>query len=228
MIFIRSLAFAIVFYIGSFFWVMAALIVTPVGPRPLRAVVNNWGWFHRVAARVLLGQKVRIEGVIPDAPMLFIFKHESMFETIDLLCLFRHPLIAAKRELIDIPLWGRVAQTYGMMIVEREAGGSAMRSMRRVALQAMEDGRPVCLFPEGTRVPHGQYPEIRSGFAGLYSLLRVPVVPVAVDSGRVAPRNSFLKRPGTVTYKVGEIIPPGLPRDEAEALAHAAINALNA
>jgi 1-acyl-sn-glycerol-3-phosphate acyltransferase len=227
MILLRSLLFALVFYTGTFLWVVAALIVTPIGPRPLRAVVNNWGWFHRIVARVLLGQKVRIEGVIPDTPMLFIFKHESMFETIDLLCLFHHPMIAAKRELIDIPLWGRVAETYGMMIVEREAGGSAMRSMRRAAKEALAEGRPICLFPEGTRVPHGQRPDIRAGFAGLYTLLRVPVLPIAVDSGKVAPRNSFLKRPGTVTYKVGEIIPPGLPREEAEMLAHAAINALN-
>lgn len=227
MILLRSLLFALVFYPGTFLWVMAALIATPFGPKPLRAVVNSWGQFHRIAARLLLGQKVRIEGAIPDTPMLFIFKHESMFETIDLLCLFRYPMIAAKRELIDIPLWGRVARTYGMIIVEREAGASAMRSMRRTAAKALAEGRPICLFPEGTRVPHGQAPEIRAGFAGLYTLLRVPVLPIAVDSGRVAPRNSFLKRPGTVTYRVGEIIPPGLPREEAEALAHAAINALN-
>ncbi|WP_070156030.1 lysophospholipid acyltransferase family protein [Sphingobium phenoxybenzoativorans] len=227
MILLRSLLFALIFYPGTFLWVMAALIVTPFGPRPLRAVVGSWGWFHRIAARIVLAQKVKIDGVIPDTPMLFIFKHESMFETIDLLCLFHNPMIAAKRELIDIPLWGRVARTYGMIIVEREAGASAMRSMRRTAAKAMAEGRPVCLFPEGTRVPHGEAPEIRAGFAGLYTLLRVPVLPIAVNSGRVAPRNSFLKRPGTVTYKVGEIIPPGLPREEAEALAHAAINALN-
>jgi 1-acyl-sn-glycerol-3-phosphate acyltransferase len=50
---------------------------------------------------------------------------------------------------------------------------------------------------------------------------------VAVDSGKVAPRNSFIKRAGTITYRVGEIVPPGLPRGEAEARVHAAINALN-
>jgi 1-acyl-sn-glycerol-3-phosphate acyltransferase len=227
MVYIRSILFALIFYPGSLLWVLAALLMTPVGTGPLRAVVNSWGWFHRRCARILLGQKVRIEGVIPDTPMLFIFKHESMFETIDLLCLFHHPMVAAKRELIDIPLWGRAASAYGMMIVEREAGASAMRTMRRTAIAALAEGRPICLFPEGTRVPHGQAPEIRAGFAGLYSLLKVPVLPIAVNSGLVSPRRSFFKRPGTVTYKVGEIIPPGLPRDEAEARAHAAINALN-
>ena len=63
-------------------------------------------------------------------------------------------------------------------------------------------GRAICLFPEGTRVPHGESPPLKAGFAGLYSLLGLPVVPIAIDSGRVSPRGKFLKRPGTITYKV--------------------------
>jgi 1-acyl-sn-glycerol-3-phosphate acyltransferase len=224
---LRSLVFALVFYSATILWVFTAMLAGLVGPRPMRTVVSGWGRFHRWCARWLLGQRVQVIGNLPDQPMLFIFKHESMFETIDLLCFFRAPMIAAKRELADIPLWGGVAQRYGMIVVEREAGASAMRSMRKVAAAALAEGRPICLFPEGTRVAHGERPPIRAGFAGLYVLLGVPVVPVAVDSGRVAPRNSFIKRPGVITYKVGDVIPPGLPRREAEALVFEAINALN-
>lgn len=224
---LRSFAFMIVFYSATLFWALAVLMVALFGTGPLRAVTRGWGYFHRWCARWLLGQRVKMEGVLPDEPLLFVFKHESMFETIDLLCFFREPMIAAKRELIDIPLWGWAAKRYGMMVVEREAGATAMRSMLKVAKQAFAEGRPVCLFAEGTRVPHGESPPLRAGFAGLYGLLKVPVVPVAVDSGKVAPRNSFMKRAGTITYRVGEIVPPGLPRAEAEARVHAAINALN-
>ena len=35
-------------------------------------------------------------------------------------------------------------------------------------------GRPLVLFPEGTRVPHGTEPKLQSGFAGLYKLLGLP------------------------------------------------------
>jgi len=84
----------------------------------------------------------------------------------------------------------------------------------------------VAIFPEGTRVPPGERPELRSGFAGLYRALNLPVVPIAVDSGQLWGRG-LLKRPGLVTFKVGETIPPGLKRDEIEARVHAAINALN-
>ena len=50
-------------------------------------------------------------------------------------------------------------------------------------------------------------------------------MPVAVDSGRLWGRG-LVHRGGIVTFKVGETIPPGLKRDEAEARVHAAINAL--
>jgi 1-acyl-sn-glycerol-3-phosphate acyltransferase len=90
----------------------------------------------------------------------------------------------------------------------------------------MAAGRAIMIFPEGTRVAPGEHPPIKSGFAGLYRQLDLPVVPVALDSGRLWPRNSFLKRAGTVTFRFGEFIPPGLPRKEAEARVHTAINAL--
>jgi len=80
------------------------------------------------------------------------------------------------------------------------------------------------IFPEGTRVPHASSPPLQAGFAGLYKLLALPVVPVAVDTGPLYHR--WWKRPGTITYRFADQIPPGLPRDEVEARVHAAISAM--
>ncbi|HAF41722.1 MAG TPA: 1-acyl-sn-glycerol-3-phosphate acyltransferase [Sphingobium sp.] len=224
---IRSLLFMLVFYSGSLGFVLWALLSSWVAPASVQGVATGWSRFHRASARWLLGQRVVVQGDLPHGPYLYILKHESMFETIDLLCLFDRPAIGAKRELLDIPLWGVIARRYGLIPIERTAGASALRALRASAAAAAAAGRAVCLFPEGTRVPHGESPPLKSGFAGLYSLLGLPVVPIAVDSGRVSPRGRFLKRAGTITYKVGEIIPTGLDRKEAEAKVHAAINALN-
>lgn len=224
---LRSLLFALIFYLGSAGYVVAALLVYPFSPELLKRISAHWGWFHRLCCRYLLGQKVRIIGEMPDGPYLYCFKHESAFETMEQLTLFHRPAVIAKKELADIPLWGRVAKLQGLIPVERDAGPKAMREMMSAAKAALAQGRPICLFPEGTRVQRGQRPSLQAGFAGLYKILNVPVIPVAIDSGQLSPPHKFIKKPGTITYLVGDTIPPGLPRDEAEARVHAAINALN-
>jgi 1-acyl-sn-glycerol-3-phosphate acyltransferase len=134
-------------------------------------------------------------------------------------------VIVIKRELADLPLFGRMTRRYGVIPVDREAGPKALREMIALGKAAVAAGRPIIIYPEGTRVPHGEKPPLRSGFAGLYRLLGLPVVPVAVDSGKLWGRG-LLKRSGTVTFRIGEAIPPGLSREEVEARVHAAINAL--
>jgi len=125
-----------------------------------------------------------------------------------------------------MPLFGWVTRRYGVIGVDREAGASALRTMMAEAKAAIAGGRPVIIFPEGTRVPFGESPPLQPGFAGLYRALGLSVVPVSHDVGRLW-HKGFLKRSGTVHFKVGEVIPSGLKRDEIEARVHTAINALN-
>lgn len=221
---VRSLAFYAAFYGGSVPLVLAAVAMVPFGEGPLRAVVRGWSRWHRFCLR-LVGVRVCSEGTAPDRPVLLAYKHESFFEAIDLPCQLAFPAAFAKAELMRIPLWGRVSARYGNVAVERGEGAKALRAMRAAALERAKQGRPLVIFPEGTRVPHGQKPPLQSGFAGLYKLLGLPVVPVAVDSGPLYHRR--WKVPGTITLRYGEEIPPGLPREEVEARVHAAINALN-
>ena len=222
---LRSLAFYAVFYGGTVLYVLVALAMLPFGHRPFRAAVHGWSGFHRECAHYLLGIKVRIEGNGEQGPVLYVLKHESFFEAIDLPTLFNLPAVFAKQELFAIPGWGRTAAAYGCVPVAREQGAKALRAMLASARAYIAQGRPLALFPEGTRVPHGAPAPLQAGFAGLYKMLGVPVVPVAVDSGPLYHRR--WKRSGTITYRFGEPVPPGLPRAEAEARVLEAINALN-
>ncbi|MEL7445772.1 MAG: lysophospholipid acyltransferase family protein, partial [Pseudomonadota bacterium] len=166
-----------------------------------------------------------VEGELPQHDVLIAVRHESYFEAIDLPRLFDFPAVFAKRELFLIPGWGHSAKIYGLIPVARDQGARALRQMIAKAKERVGEGRPLVIFPEGTRVPHGSSRPLQSGFAGLYKLLGLPVVPVAVNSGPLYHR--LIKRPGTITYRIGEVIPAGLKRDEVEKRVHEAINALN-
>jgi 1-acyl-sn-glycerol-3-phosphate acyltransferase len=223
---LRSLVFALAFYGWTVFAVLLSFPISLFGTRILRRWVRVWVAVHRWLARHILGISSRIEGEPPRGAVLVAVKHQSMYETLEMVLMLDEPGMVLKRELLGIPLWGWVVRLYGVIPVDRSAGAAALRQMMRAADEASAEGRPILIYPEGTRVPVGETPPLQPGFAGLYRALKLPVVPVALDSGRLSPRNSFIKRPGIVTFRFGETIPPGLPRPEIEARVHAAINAL--
>ena len=223
---LRSALFALAFYSWTVVMVLLSFPASLFGTKAVRACAHGWARGHRILAAGLLGIRTRIEGSRPEGAVLVAIKHQSMYETLEFMLLLKEPAVVLKRELIDIPFWGWVVRRYGAIPVDRSGGAAALRRMMRAAEAAIAEGRPIVIFPEGTRVPTGERPPLQPGFAGLYRALKLPVVPVALNSGRLWPRRRFVKRPGIVTMRFGDPIPSGLPRAEIEAAVHQAINAL--
>jgi 1-acyl-sn-glycerol-3-phosphate acyltransferase len=221
---LRSLLYAAIFYPATVLWVVIGAPISLLGRKPTLAVVLSWVDMHHWLARHVLGIRIQVEGEIPRGPVLIAVKHQSMFETLEMVRLTNLPIIVMKKELRDIPFFGFLTWRYGVIAVERSAGAKALRALVEGGREAVASGRPVLIYPEGTRVRVGETPELKSGFAALYRALGLPVVPVALDSGRLWGRG-FVHRSGTVAIKVGETIPTGLPRKEVEQRVHAAINA---
>ena len=222
---LRNLAFAIVFYGVSLPFVLLAPLPALSGQRALIAYAMAWTRFHRWCVRWLLGIRIRYEGPRPSGQAFYAGKHQSLMEPLELVAELGAPAPIMRREFARIPIWGWAAKRYGVILVDRAASSKALRQLMREAEAARASGRSVMIFPEGTRVKPGEQPELKSGFAGLYKMLGLPVVPIATDIGKLWPKGG-LKRAGLATFRFSEAIPPGLSRAEVEARVREAINAL--
>ena len=223
---VRSLLFAAIFYPATLLWVLAGMVASLASADRARAVVLSWARMFHWLCRNLLGIEVRVEGAVPPGSYLIAVKHQSMFETIEMVRHTALPIIVLKRELADMPLFGWMTRRYGVIPVDRAAGAKALRELVVEGKAAAATGRPILIFPEGTRVAVGQTPPLQAGFTALYRAVGLPVVPVATDSGRLWGRG-LIKRSGVISFRVGDVIPAGLSRADIERRVRAAINALD-
>jgi 1-acyl-sn-glycerol-3-phosphate acyltransferase len=173
---------------------------------------QTWSRVMFWGLKVIAGCGYEVRGDIPKGPHLFAAKHMSMWDTLALYALIDDVCIVVKRELISIPFYGWYINKAGVIAVDRKAGASALRQMAAKAKAVFATGRPVAIFPEGTRKKPGAATDYKPGVAGLYAQLGVPCVPVALNSGQFW--TGFLKRPGTIVIEFLPPIPAGLKRGE--------------
>jgi 1-acyl-sn-glycerol-3-phosphate acyltransferase len=153
--------------------------------------------------------------VPPKCSFIVAAKHQSAWETMKLHLLFPpDPAVVLKKELLRIPIWGSFAKKLELIAIDRAAKGEARTMMLTGATEAIEAGRPIVIFPQGTRVPVGKPHKYRYGVANLYEQLNLPVLPMALNSGVFWPKSLFRKRGGTVTVEFLPLIPPGLQAAE--------------
>jgi len=211
---LRSAAFNAVFFVYSAATAVIGLALF-VGPqRWAIGWVRGWARSIVVLLRVICGIRLEVRGRenLPDGPAVIAAKHQSAFDTIVWLALLDAPAYVLKKELLSIPVWGLMARRTGQIAVDRAGAGPALRAMARDAKRRLAEGRPVVIFPEGTRSRPGERLPYQPGvlaLAGLGALL----VPVATNSGLFWGRRAFVKRPGTIVLSILPPIPPSLRRE---------------
>lgn len=210
---IRSVAFVVTFYTLTAVWFIVTL---PVLFLPIRvAYVVPWVWTRMmlVLIRAFCGVKLEVRG-LENLPAkngyIIASKHQSAFETLIFHQLLPNVFFVFKRELMWIPIAGLVALRTACVPIDRGGGGATMRKMLAHVERNLKAGRNLVIFPEGTRTKPGVKQPYSPGVALLYDQCHVPVVPVALNSGYIWPKNSTLKYPGTVTVEFLKPIEPGL------------------
>ena len=201
------------------FWFLSISLILNIGSLPLlvvrrRAAVwvaNKWARLVLFGLKHIAGVDMVVRGHVPSlAGVLIAAKH---FSTIAGSRNRASTAIVLKRELLWVPLYGWYCTKMGMIPINRSSGSRAIRRMHAAAKRAVEAGRPVVIFPEGTRKKPGAAPDYKPGVAALYAQLGIPCVPLVHNSGLFW-ADWFLRRPGTIVVEYLEAIPPGLPRRE--------------
>ena len=114
----------------------------------------------------------------------------------------------AKIEMRTWPLIGWLATQSGVYFVRR---GEGDRAAQRFSLSTLADGRPIAMFPEGTRSRDGRMRDFRDGAAFLAIRSGAPVLPVGIaGSHRMFPDRSRWPHRTQVVMRIGD--PFTLPR----------------
>ena len=203
---LRSIVFTVWLFVSVPFYVFALLLLAPLPHRVRYPIAVAWVRQVMWVMRRLVGLDYRVVGRenIPDEASVVLLKHSSTLETLAELLLFPPQTWVLKRELMFAPFFGWGIALLKPIAINRGAGRSAVREVISQGSARLREGIWVMIFPEGTRMPAGQTRRYGVSGAALAAAAGRKIVPVAHDAGHYWPRRGWLKKPGTVTFVIGE------------------------
>jgi 1-acyl-sn-glycerol-3-phosphate acyltransferase len=205
--FIRSLIFAVGQALTLVLFSVLGQLTRPFSFKTRYAFMHYWARFCVVWARITCGVKYRVHGaenIDPTQTGLILARHESAWETMAFQKIFPRHAYVLKRELLKIPFFGWGMSLLNPIAIDRSAGRQALNQMLSEGVERLHGEDWVVVFPEGTRMPAGELGKINIGGAMLASKAKVPVYLVTHNAGSYWPKNSFIKKPGTIDVYISE------------------------
>lgn len=221
MLLLRSLLYFILMVLSTLLFsiliIVFGLVLSFSG---VSRIANTWGLVNLKLLKWICGLDYQLHGTenIPGEACIILSKHQSAWETIA----FRYLLPplqtwVVKRELMWVPLFGWALALMQPIAIDRKAGKQAAKQIIEQGTQALNRGRNVIIFPEGTRVAPGERRKYGMGGALLARKSGYPILPVAHNAGEFWRRRALEKHPGTIQVVFGPLI-------ETDGLTAAAIN----
>ena len=215
---LRSLLFNLFLYTGI---VVVFLIALPALflPQKITLIFGKFlGHYVVFIVRIFLNTKVEFKGTenIPKNEKYFVASaHQSMFETFALQSVLDYPVFILKKELLKIPLFGQyLKKIKSIEIIRDTTTKENLNFFDKVAKIVKNENRPLLIFPQGTRVKVEDRVPFKKGVGRIYEALNISCVPIALNSGKVWPKNGIIKYPGKITVSFLEPIKPGLNKEE--------------
>ena len=214
MIIVRSILFNLWFFGISFLSIIVLMFTLPLPRAVLTSGLKNWMKMIMAGLRIFVGLRYEVRGRenIPHGPAVFTSKHQSAWETGIFFLILEDASYVLKRELLSIPLYGRLLKKAKMVSINRDGAASTLRQMVLDCRSVIKDRRQLVIFPEGTRSQPGEKLPYHPGIAAIYKQAGVPVIPVALNSGLFWGRRAFAKRSGKIVIEFLPPMPQGLDR----------------
>jgi len=218
MLILRSLLFNFFIYTGIILVFLIALPSLFLPPKITLLFGKFLGHYVIFIVRIFLNTRVEFKGIenIPKSEKYFVASaHQSMFETFALQSVLDYPVFILKKELLKIPLFGLyLKKIKSIEIVRGTTTKDNLNFFDKVANIIKNEKRPLLIFPQGTRVKFDDRVPFKKGAGRIYEALNICCVPVALNSGKVWPKQGITKYPGKITVSFLKPIKPGLNRDE--------------
>ncbi len=156
----------------------------------------------------------KLDKALKSGPVILACKHQSAWETLIFSTLVKRFVIVLKKQLTQIPGYGSYLVKLNSIVIDRSNGMKSLKSLISQGKKSIENNFSILIFPEGRRGVYGEPGEYQSGIGILYQELGIPVIPIALNSGKFWARRSKFKKPGCITLEFLDPIPAGLPRSE--------------
>ena len=215
---IRNFLFSFLFFSGIIF---ISIIFLPSLLLPQKITLFGgklMGYWSQYCLKIILSTKIVVKGkdnMINDNKFFIACSHQSMFETFFLQTVFNSPVFILKKELTKIPVFGWYLKKIGSISVKRDKiTRDNLNFFEDISETIQNSGRPIVIFPQGTRVLPEDRPPFKKGASRIYEKLNIFCQPIAINSGYVWPKNGIKKTNKVITISILEPIKPGLQKEE--------------
>ncbi len=208
---IRSTIFSLGQVTTLIFFSTLGFLLLPFGFEVRYRFMSKWAAFVVWWAKVTCGIRYRVHGlenIDKSKAGIVLARHESAWETFATQVIFPRQAFVLKRELLKIPFFGWGMRLLNPIAIDRGAGRQALNQLLESGQQRLKEGVWVIIFPEGTRMPHGEMGKINVGGPMLAVKSKAPTYLVAHDAGKCWPKNSFIKHPGTIEVTISPALDP--------------------
>ena len=214
---IRNIIFLFVFYFGLIFLL---ILFTPSLILPQYVVTlggKSLGYWTSFCLKYIMGTKIEIKGIeniLSNQKYFVASSHQSIFETFFLQTIFNKPVFILKKELTKIPLFGWYLKKMGCIAIDRnKISKENLNFSDEVGKVIKDTDKVLIIFPQGTRKSFDDRSKFKKGFSRIYNDLNIACLPVAINSGRVWPKNGKLIPNQKITVSILRIFPPGIEQN---------------